>query len=356
MQPKINYVDIETRQYYHQANLVYLSTIGLDLILIPILYFTGSMVSFYGNIVGMVVALIAVYLNKQKKYGLSSFLFILTITLLGVVQVMLFGLNSGFMYYFFNMSVLIVYTKWHPKLKFLGVVIQVILFLGTFLFAIQNGPLYPLSTGWLIFLHILNFILNITGVANSAYYYIRIASDAQKSLSKLASTDYLTGVHNRVSFDSYMQTKKELFDKTNRPFGLLMIDVDFFKKINDTYGHSYGDEVLKTVAHLLKVERGDQDYVARYGGEEFVYIIDAFQLNTVQEIAERLRKRIEQHPFQYQQKATQITISIGGVFIPRACPKSPHGWIECADNRLYRAKSAGRNCVIVEEVSDASPI
>ena len=70
-----------------------------------------------GNLIGMVIALLAVYLNKRKLYGISSFLFILTITLLGVIQVLLFGLNSGFMYYFFNMSVLIVYTKWPKKLK-----------------------------------------------------------------------------------------------------------------------------------------------------------------------------------------------------------------------------------------------
>jgi len=354
MQAKPNYVDIETRQYYHQANLVYLSTIAADCIIVPIIFFTGSMVSFYGNLIGMVIALIAVYLNKKKKYGLSAFLFILTITALGVIQVLLFGLNSGFMYYFFNMSVLIVYTKWRPSLKFVGVLTQIILFVFTFAYAIQNPPLYPLAIGWIIFFHVLNFILNIVGVANSAYYYIRIAKDAQNSLSTLATTDYLTGVNNRVAFDTYMQDKKNAFDKTKRPFGLLMIDVDFFKKINDTYGHSCGDEILVSIAKLLKEERGNQDFVARYGGEEFVYVIDAFQPKTVIEIAERLRKKVEAYVFKYQKQEIKMTISIGGIFVNRECTETMDGWIECADQRLYQAKSEGRNRVIIGESMHAS--
>ncbi|MDX9808164.1 MAG: GGDEF domain-containing protein [Acholeplasma sp.] len=354
MNAKTNYVDIETRQYFHQANLVYMSTLAADLIIIPIIFFTGSMVSFYGNIIGFIIALLAVYLNKKKKYGLSAFLFILTITALGVVQVLLFGLNSGFMYYLFNMSVLIVYTKWRPGLKLVGVITQVVLFVLTFIYAINNPPFYPLAMGWLIFFHILNFVLNITGVANSAYYYIRIANDAQKTLSTLASTDYLTGVNNRVAFDTFMQEKKALFDKNKRTFGLLMIDVDHFKKINDTYGHSCGDDVLVDIATLLKEERGNQDFIARYGGEEFVYVIDAFQANTVHEVAERLRKKVENHTFKYQKQAIKITISIGGIFVNKTCQKPLNGWIECADKHLYQAKDEGRNRVIIGEASDAS--
>lgn len=351
MNVKQNYIDIETRQYYHQANLVYLSTIVADFIIIPIIFFTGSMVSFYGNLIGMIIALAAVYLNKRKKYGLSAFLFIATITALGVIQVLLFGLASGFMYYFFNMSVLIVYTKWRPSLKLVGIVIQIILFVFTFIYAINNPPFYPLSNAWIIFFHILNVFLNITGVANSAYYYIRIANDAQKTLSQLARTDYLTGVNNRVAFDDYIEEKRAIFQRTKRPFGLLMIDVDFFKKINDTYGHACGDEILVKVASLLKEERGNQDFVARYGGEEFVYVIDAFQINTVKEVAERLRKKVENYPFMYQNQPINMTISIGGLFITRECIKTTEDWIICADKHLYRAKNEGRNRVIVEEVS-----
>ena len=354
MNAKTNYVDIETRQYFHQANLVYMSTLAADLIIIPIIFFTGRMLSFFGNIIGFIIALLAVYLNKKKKYGLSAFLFILTITALGVVQVLLFGLNSGFMYYFFNMSVLIVYTKWRPSLKLVGVITQVVLFVLTFIYAINNPPFYPLAMGWLIFFHILNFVLNITGVANSAYYYIRIANDAQKILSTLASTDYLTGVNNRVAFDAFMQEKKALFDKNKRTFGLLMIDVDHFKKINDTYGHGCGDDVLVDIATLLKEERGNQDFIARYGGEEFVYVIDAFQANTVREVAERLRKKVENHTFKYQKQAIKITISIGGIFVNKNCEHTLDGWIECADKHLYQAKDEGRNRVIIGEASDAS--
>ena len=350
MQAKTQNVDIETRQYYHQANLVYLSTIAADFIIVPIIFFTGSMVSFYGNLIGMIIAGIAVYLNKKKKYGLSAFLFILTITTLGVTQVLLFGLASGFMYYFFNMSVLIVYTKWKPSLKLVGVLAQIGLFGLTFAYAITNPPLYPLDLGWIVFLHSLNFILNIIGVANSAYYYIRIASDAQKALSKLANTDYLTGVNNRVAFDAFLQEKKQSFDKTRQPFGILMIDVDYFKNINDTYGHACGDEMLVKIASLLKEEHSNQDFVARYGGEEFVYVMDAIQINTIKEVAEKLRKKVEDYTFTYRSHEIKLTISIGGLFVNRECTKATENWIECADQRLYQAKIEGRNRVIIEGV------
>ena len=340
-------VNIETRQYYHQANLVYLSTIAADIILIPIIFFTGSMVSFFGNLIGMLIALVAVYLNKKKYYGLSALLFIGVITALGVLQVLLFGLTSGFMYYFFNMSVLIVYTKWRPSLKFIGVLIEIILFGVTFIYAIYNAPFYPLELGWIIFFHTINFVLNITGVANSAYYYIRIAQDAQKTLSLLATTDYLTGVNNRVAFDQYMQKRNETFNQKKRPFGLLMIDVDFFKKINDTYGHGCGDDILVGIASLLKQERGNQDFIARYGGEEFVYVIDAFDQQVVLEVAERLRTKIEQHAFSYQGQTINMTISIGGVFVT-SNSTTEYEWILAADEHLYEAKAEGRNKVIIK--------
>lgn len=340
-------IDIETRQYYHQANLVYISTIAAELILIPIIYFTGSMVSFFGNLIGMFIAVVAVYLNKKKYYGLSALLFIGVITALGVLQVLLFGIASGFMYYFFNMSVLIVYTKWRPSLKFIGVVTEIMLFGLTFLYAINNAPFYPLELGWIIFFHTINFVLNITGVANSAYYYIRIAQDAQKTLSLLATTDYLTGVNNRVAFNQFMQKRKDIFSRNKRPFGLLMIDVDFFKKINDTYGHGCGDDILVDIATILKQERGNQDFIARYGGEEFVYIIDAFDQQVVFEVAERLRTKIEQYEFSYQGQSIKMTISIGGVFVT-SNSNAEADWILAADERLYQAKAAGRNKVIIE--------
>ena len=159
-----------------------------------------------------------------------------------------------------------------------------------------------------------------------------------------ASTDALTGLPNRATFESRMATAGAYFERYSRPFAILMLDVDFFKKFNDEHGHEVGDRVLKHVADLLRSSVRDVDLPARLGGEEFVVLMPETPLKHAGDAAERIRRSIEARPLISNGRALRITASVGVA----ACPEStstPGDVLRLADESLYRAKASGRNRV-----------
>ena len=171
---------------------------------------------------------------------------------------------------------------------------------------------------------------------------------ANRKLEALASRDGLTGLFNRRHMDVRLDHQWAEAVTSGASFGLLMIDVDHFKKYNDRHGHPAGDEVLRGVARLLSEGRRANDLVARYGGEEFaVVLVDTPKLVAAQ-VAEKLRQRIEQFPFLHRdtQPGGRVTVSIGVAALPDDAADS-EALVRTADASLYRAKSGGRNAVVL---------
>lgn len=162
-------------------------------------------------------------------------------------------------------------------------------------------------------------------------------------LSELAHTDGLTQLNNRRQFE-FMADKKIRARRSFHSMCLLMFDVDFFKRINDNYGHDIGDEVLKKIADIARKEMRRGDILARFGGEEFVALLPESTLEDAMMIAGRLRKNIESHPVMINNTKIHFTISIG---VSRLNPDAAdlHALIKEADIALYRAKQNGRNQV-----------
>ncbi len=127
-----------------------------------------------------------------------------------------------------------------------------------------------------------------------------------------------------------------------RPFTLLIIDIDHFKQVNDTYGHQRGDEVLCRLATVFRETIRDCDYVARYGGEEFIVLLTEIEPETSLEAAERIRKRTAQETMAGGEESISVTVSIGAAFFP-GDGDTPQALIHEADRALYAAKEAGRN-------------
>jgi two-component system cell cycle response regulator len=172
--------------------------------------------------------------------------------------------------------------------------------------------------------------------------------DSVQSSMEMAVMDQLTGLHNRRYLDSRLLT---LFDESAlraRTLSLLVLDVDRFKAVNDSWGHDAGDEVLREFADRVRTCTRGIDLVARMGGEEIVVVLPDTALDAAQAVAERIRKRVEDDPFQIQrgQRAIQVTVSIG-VASRRAGDAGPVEMMKRADEAVYRAKAAGRNRVIV---------
>ena len=162
---------------------------------------------------------------------------------------------------------------------------------------------------------------------------------------KLATTDGLTELYNHRYFQDTLRKQIETSKRYNQPFSLIIIDIDFFKKFNDSYGHQAGDAVLKSVAHILKRNTRATDFVCRYGGEEMSIILPYTDKNEAQANAERICKAVENHIFKLPNNIEcNVTISLGVSTFPEN-GDTPQKIIEEADKALYWAKNHGRNQV-----------
>jgi two-component system, cell cycle response regulator len=164
-----------------------------------------------------------------------------------------------------------------------------------------------------------------------------------------AITDALTGLHNRRYMESHLGTLMEQATARCRPLSILILDIDFFKAVNDTHGHSGGDEVLEEFARRLKKAVRGIDLACRYGGEEFVVVMPDTDIAMATAVAERLRRRIAAEPFPINRNArtVKVTISIG-IAAMRSSEDKPAEIIKRADQALYRAKREGRNRVAAD--------
>lgn len=161
-------------------------------------------------------------------------------------------------------------------------------------------------------------------------------------LAKKAMIDGLTGLWNRTYLDAHVTIELSSARRCDRPLSCIMADVDCFKSINDTYGHSFGDEVLRAIAALFTQNCRVEDIICRYGGEEFTLLLPNTPIAIAAELAERLRLAIENHPFLYRLDPVRITCSFGVANLRASIPPSI---LELADQALYCAKHSGRNCV-----------
>ena len=162
----------------------------------------------------------------------------------------------------------------------------------------------------------------------------------------LSLTDALTGLYNRRHFDNTVEREFLRSKRYGRALSIAIIDIDFFKKINDTYGHLCGDYILKEVAYLVLDNFRKTDIVFRYGGEEFVVLLTETTLEQTFVPLERLRKNIEKHLFKFEDNNINVTISIG---VAENNTELVNEFLKNADKALYKAKNSGRNSVVLHE-------
>jgi len=172
-----------------------------------------------------------------------------------------------------------------------------------------------------------------------------IEAIANKELNEKAEKDALTGAYSKGALLEKGPEAMKRSEFLNEELSVLVFDIDFFKKINDTYGHAAGDYVLKTLSQIVgqKMVRSG-DYFARYGGEEFVIILHATPIKTALEVAERIRTMIETTSFVFEGKKFPVTISLGAA--SRQVSENDWGlFFQRADEALYKSKQSGRNKV-----------
>ena len=211
-------------------------------------------------------------------------------------------------------------------------------------FMYQNVTFLPLTdiTGQVT--QICMIIYDVTDVALNKKAFQK----ANTQLELLSQTDGLTQLYNQRYWLQCCSHEYKRHIRTQQPSALIMFDIDRFKKINDTYGHPFGDKVIRKVADCLRENMRETDIAGRYGGEEFSLILVNTDLQNAHFVAERIRLTIENTAFHYQEKPVKVTVSLGVAHITSNIPDYKT-WIKTADMGLYIAKNAGRNQIGIRE-------
>ena len=209
---------------------------------------------------------------------------------------------------------------------------------GTADFMYQNISVFPLTSSTGEVNNICIIIYDVTDIATNSL----ALAEANSQLEHLSRTDKLTGLNNRGYWQDCQEQEYARFQRHKQTASLLIFDIDHFKKVNDTYGHQTGDEVIKCCAAKLLDCARDIDICGRYGGEEFVVLLENTAAKGALVFAERLRKAIEALEVSYEEHRVKFTVSLGICELTEAV-NSPKHWLELADQALYQSKEGGRN-------------
>jgi len=192
-------------------------------------------------------------------------------------------------------------------------------------------------------IHILFALLTLLSILLSILLSVLILNENKKRkvIYNLAVHDALTGIYNRHGVNEVLNQKLEEFKRDKKDFSVIFFDIDFFKNVNDTYGHDMGDYVLENIVQIVDKEIRTSDIFARWGGEEFIIFLPNTENNQAVNLAEKLRKLIQEHAFS---NITNVTCSFGVTQLLEKDTKS--SFLKRVDELLYKAKNSGRNIVI----------
>jgi diguanylate cyclase len=209
---------------------------------------------------------------------------------------------------------------------------------GSAEFMYQNTTFMPLlsSTG-----EVSHLCLLVYDVTDNAVHKQSLKK-VNEELAILSQTDGLTQLFNRTHWESCLLAEHKRWSRSQHSSSLVIIDIDHFKNINDSYGHMVGDEAIRHLSGLIRHHVRETDICGRYGGEEFTILLSDTSLKNAYIFAERLRKEVSVAVVKYNDIDINYTISIGIAEVDESIT-SHEAWIECADAALYRAKETGRN-------------
>lgn len=175
----------------------------------------------------------------------------------------------------------------------------------------------------------------------------RALEEANSLLESISTTDALTGISNRRNFDEKLAQEYSRAMRYKLKLSCIMFDIDLFKNVNDTYGHLFGDEVLRMIGRILREELRSHDIYARYGGEEFVILLPESGSHGARKVAEKLRCLIADTKVQKENMQVKVSVSLGVTEFDPVAMKSGQDLIAAADKALYHAKRTGRNRTII---------
>ncbi|WP_024955509.1 GGDEF domain-containing protein [Sulfurospirillum arcachonense] len=341
--------EVRQKQMMYLSNITaffYILYIGIDFLILPTtqLYYAitlHSLITFF-----LILSSLSFLSNKLNH--LAKYIIILPVLTAATGSFML--TKIGIFYYIDEIYVIVVWVFTLIGFKFLeSLIINNVIVISHISLILFFKTLTYEATVVHMFILCASFTMSLVGgyimefYARSNFENQLNILDMQEELKKQANHDYLTNLYNRRYFNEIAQNLIKIENRENKPLSIIMIDIDNFKYINDTYGHTIGDDVIKLLAFLLKKHTRDSDITARYGGEEFVILLPSTNQNGAIKIAEHIRTTVENQNISINtDKYINFTISLGVSSLNHKNELISE-ILNRADKALYSAKENGKN-------------
>lgn len=315
----------------------------VDIVFFFLFHALGSPILAWVNVVSVAMYTGAYYALKYHRNRIAVVLFWTEVMAHAALGIALIGWDSGFHYYlliFIPAICLSASKKWiFPGLCALwGYYVA----LDVMMWFVE--PLQPIPEAALQVVHLFNLTVVFAMFSYLSMFYFNVVISTQRKLQAVAITDPLTGLLNRRQMQYLLDQEVERFKRSGQPMGLMLLDLDHFKQINDTHGHGAGDKVLQDFSAILKEQLRSQDLVARWGGEEFLVAMPQCGGQDVLQAAERVCRATEARDWsEILGPDKKVTVSIGVSELKRDGNAALA--LSQADDALYRSKAHGRNRV-----------
>jgi diguanylate cyclase len=300
----------------------YISKVFIDLRYIPVI-----IMAFYASPLSAIITAVVIGVFRIIYFGLSQS------SVIGFIAVCFVGVGCGLI----SKLNIRIWLKWVLAVLYTDFILSI-----AFIILLMNSPILRSA--------ILSFSISTALASLLMYYfseYTEMTNYLYRKMKEESKKDFLTGLYNMRQFVNLSSNVLKNAKETNKNISLLYIDVDYFKRVNDTYGHIEGDNVLKELGVIFSKTSRSFDIVSRNGGEEFSILLLDCSLEKSYDIAERIRKSIAQHDFVLSSgKIIKITVSIGISSFPFTTD-NVENLIQQADIALYNAKQSGRNTIVV---------
>jgi diguanylate cyclase (GGDEF)-like protein len=318
----------------------------IDVALFVIFYLLESPLLAWINVASIAMYIGAYYAFKHRKGLLGAGLFWAEVLIHAGVGIIAIGWESGFYYYLLIFIPVLCLTT-SPRKAIAGLLMLWGYYVSLLLLMWSIEPVQPISETALRWVYGFNLSVVFALFGYLAFYYLGVITRAQKKLRQYAATDSLTGLFNRRYMTELTEKEISLSERSKRPLSFLLLDIDHFKSINDTYGHDVGDIVLKGVADVLEQQLRKQDLVARWGGEEFLVALPDTNLDKACASGERIRDAVMDADWQtITGKPINLTVSIGASQLRE--DEGLNAGVSRSDEAMYRSKASGRNTVLAE--------
>ncbi|HOO72266.1 MAG TPA: GGDEF domain-containing protein [Spirochaetota bacterium] len=334
----------EEYRFYIFMNYAYIFALLVHiLVLVPLYFMLTSPVAFVTDIVCVAIDIVAIIMIRRGAMKLSYFLFVSAVTVHTTVSIIFFGAGSFLPLYYITLLGLTFFSPWSLLRKMIAGLVFVGLAVGLTGYSVFYPPISEITKIQFLFWSCGNITVNSFGLAYGIYYFSFIVDAAEEKLRYQAEHDLLTGVLNRSAIIKVLVST--MVRSQNSSVAAIMGDIDHFKRINDTYGHLVGDEVLKIVTGLIGDSLREGDALGRFGGEEFIIVLPGCTLAPALRVAERVRTLLCSTPVKSSAGEITVTMSLGVAVMQNGQEGNVEALLLRADQALYSAKEKGRNRV-----------